>query len=300
MSRITLLDGGMGQELLKRASRPPTPLWSAQVMMDEPDLVRQVHLDNIKAGARVITLNTYSVTRSRLKPHNLEAEFKPLQRRAIELAMAARDESGEDVQIAGCLPPYLWSYRPEMNPAAAEMIPAYNEIAALQAPHVDLILCETMGSAEEGFSAVSAAAATGKPVWVSWTIADDGTGKLRSGETLAQANAALDGLPLAARMVNCSKPESLDLALDDLKALGGRIGAYANGFTGIRDYFTAGTTVAGLSARADLGPRHYADFAMGWVARGATIVGGCCEVGPAHIAELARRLADAGHEIVGA
>ncbi len=58
--------------------------------------------------------------------------------------------------------------------------------------------------------------------------------------------------------------------------------------------------MAGLSARADLGPEHYAEFAMGWVARGATIVGGCCEVGPAHIAELARQIVQAGHEIVGA
>ncbi|MDH3669145.1 MAG: homocysteine S-methyltransferase family protein [Paracoccaceae bacterium] len=300
MTKITLLDGGMGQELIRRASGPPTPLWSAQVMMDEPDLVRDVHLDNIRAGARVITLNTYSVTRTRLEPHGLAEQFKVLQRRAIDLAQAARDASGEEVAIAGCLPPYLWSYRPEMNPGAAEMIPHYNEIASLQAPHVDLLLCETMGSAEEAFAAVSAAAATGKPVWVSWTLADDGTGRLRSGETLAEANAALDGLPVAARLVNCSKPETVDLAFDDLKALGGTVGAYANGFTGIRDYFTAGSTVAGLSARADLGPEQYADFAMGWVDRGAKIIGGCCEVGPEHIAELARRLAEAGHEIVGA
>jgi S-methylmethionine-dependent homocysteine/selenocysteine methylase len=303
MTRITLLDGGMGQELIKRASRPPTPLWSAQVMLDEPDLVRQVHLENIRAGARVITTNAYSVTRTRLEPQGLGDQFRTLQRLAWELAIAARDESGEAVSIAGCLPPYRWSYRPETNPPAAEMIPAYNEIASLQAPHVDFFLCETMGSAEEGFSAASAAAATGKPVWVSWTMADDESGRLRSGETLAEANAALDGLPIAVRMINCSRPETVDLCIAELVALGkatdSPVGAYANGFTGIRDYFTAGTTVAGLSARADLDPEAYAEFAMGWVGQGATIVGGCCEVGPAHIAELARRLEAAGHEIVG-
>jgi S-methylmethionine-dependent homocysteine/selenocysteine methylase len=267
-------------------------------MLDEPELVQAVHLDMIRAGARVITLNAYSATRNRLEPAGLGDQFETLQQRACDLALAARAESGEAVTIAGCLSPYLWSYRPQGNPPAAEMIPVYTEIAALQAPHVDVILCETMGSAEEGFAAV-----TGAAKWVAWTLSDDdpagGVARLRSGETLAEANKALEGLPVAVRMVNCSKPETVDLAMADLVALGGTVGAYANGFTGIKDYYTAGTTVAGLSARPDLGPKTYADFAMGWVEQGATVVGGCCEVGPEHIAELAGRLRAAGHEIVG-
>ena len=69
------------------------------------------------------------------------------------------------------------------------------------------------------------------------------------------------------------------------------VGAYANGFTGIAaDFNKVGATVDMLSARRDLGPNAYADFADGWAANGATIIGGCCEVGPAHIAELSRRL----------
>jgi S-methylmethionine-dependent homocysteine/selenocysteine methylase len=161
----------------------------------------------IRAGARVITLNAYSATRNRLEPAGLGDQFETLQQRACDLAQAARAESGEAaVTIAGCLSPYLWSYRPQGNPPAAEMIPVYAEIAALQAPHVDVILCETMGSAEEGFAAVTGAAKTGKPVWVAWTLSDDdpagGVARLRSGETLAEANKALEGLPVAVRMVN--------------------------------------------------------------------------------------------------
>ena len=60
MTSIILTDGGMGQELLRRSSAKPTPLWSARVLMDEPDLVRELHAEFIRAGARVITLNTYS------------------------------------------------------------------------------------------------------------------------------------------------------------------------------------------------------------------------------------------------
>jgi S-methylmethionine-dependent homocysteine/selenocysteine methylase len=303
MSRITLLDGGMGQELIHRSPARPTPLWSARVMLDYPELVTQVHLENIRAGARVITINAYSATRDRLDPAGLGDQFEPLQRRACELALRARDESREEVTIAGCLSPLYWSYRPDLVRPVAETEPIYAEMAALQAPHVDLILCETMCSAEEGLGAVRGAASTGKPIWVAWTVDDADGSKLRSGETLAEANAALDGLPIAARLVNCSKPEAVDRAMPALVALGNSsgwpMGAYANGFTEIAAPFKPGATVERLMARKDLGPEAYADFAMGWVAEGATIVGGCCEVGPAHIAELARRLRAAGHEIVG-
>ena len=304
MSRITLLDGGMGQELIRRSPAKPTPLWSARVMLDYPDLVRQVHLENIRAGARVITVNAYSATRDRLEREGFGDRFEELQRTACELALRARDESGEEVTIAGCLPPLFWSYRPDLVRPATETEPIYAEIAALQAPHVDLILCETMCAGEESLGAARGAAATGKPVWVAWTVDDADGARLRSGETLAEADAMLDGLPVAARLVNCSKPEAVDQALPGLAALGGPArgccGAYANGFTEIAAPFEPGTTVERLSAREDLGPVAYADFAMGWVDQGATIVGGCCEVGPAHIAELARRLTAAGHDIVGA
>ncbi|MFT4845855.1 MAG: S-methylmethionine-dependent homocysteine/selenocysteine methylase, partial [Cellvibrionaceae bacterium] len=66
MNPITLLDGGMGQELLRRSSRAITPLWSADIMLNEPKLVRDLHRDFIASGAQVITLNTYSATPQRL------------------------------------------------------------------------------------------------------------------------------------------------------------------------------------------------------------------------------------------
>ena len=72
------------------------------------------------------------------------------------------------------------------------------------------------------------------------------------------------------------------------------MGAYANAFTAV-DRLKHGSSVDVLAARDDLGPEAYADFAMGWVAGGATIVGGCCEVGPEHIAVLRDRLRRAGH-----
>ena len=118
---------------------------------------------------------------------------------------------------------------------------------------------------------------------------------LRSGEPLT----ALAHLEPDAWLANCSAPEAMEAALETLATFGKPFGAYANGFTQItKDFLKDKPTVDALRVRRDFTPENYADHVMGWVDAGATIVGGCCEVGPAHIAEIARRLKDAGHTIV--
>jgi S-methylmethionine-dependent homocysteine/selenocysteine methylase len=295
MTGIILTDGGMGQELLRRSQSPPTPLWSARVLIDEPELVFDLHVEFIEAGARVITVNSYAATPERLAREGEADLFEPLQRRAIELAESARERArpGDGVLITGCLPPLFGSYHPALTISFDETLDIYRRIVAEQAERVDVMLCETMASAEEARAAATAAAESGKPVWVSWTLADEGPPRLRSGETLAAAAEALAGIPVAARLVNCSRPEAVAAALPELAALGGTFGAYANAFAAV-GALEHGGTVDVLSARDDLGPAAYADCAMGWVAGGATIVGGCCEVGPAHIAALRDRLEAAG------
>lgn len=286
---VTLMDGGTGQELLRRAGGDPTPLWSAQVMIDQPDLVREVHRSYIEAGAGIITSNAYSATRCRLGPAGREHDYERLQTLAATLAVEARGDR-DDVLIAGCLSPYGWSYHPELAPPFERLWPQYAESAALQAPHVDIIVCETMGSIDEARAAVTGAATTGKPVWVSWSLRDDDSARLRSGETLRDAIVAVTPLEPAAIMLNCSVPEAFTAAMPALATSPTRFGASANGFSHIADEFTPGSVATVLDRRRDLDPVAYADIAMGWVDQGATIVGGCCEIGPEHIAELRRRL----------
>ena len=134
------------------------------------------------------------------------------------------------------------------------------------------------------------AGVTGKPVWLALSVDDtDGT-KLRSGEPLVEAKGLLDEFQPAAVLLNCSLPEAIDEAMPKLVGMGYRCGAYANGFTGIADSFDhIGATVDVLQARNDLDPVAYADFGDLWLQQGASILGGCCEVGPAHIAEIRRR-----------
>lgn len=300
MTKVILLDGGMGQELLRRSAHKPHPMWSAKVLMDEPDIVEAVHRDYIEAGARIITLNNYSVTPERLAREGHPDLFAPLQRQAMDIAARARDESSRaaenHVRIAGCLPPLFTSYKPELTPDFDECLSRYQEIANIQTAGVDLIICETMSSIKEARAAAMAALETGHPVWLSFTLDDSGDGTLRSGEALDEALASISDLPLEAVLLNCSIPEAIDAAMPGLCRSPVPVGAYANGFTSI-DALQPGGTVEALTARVDLGPQAYAAFALGWVASGAKIVGGCCEVGPAHIAELERQLLNAGHEL---
>ncbi|SMX38377.1 homocysteine S-methyltransferase family protein [Maliponia aquimaris] len=296
MTRITLLDGGMGQELVRRAGDRPTPLWSTQVMIDHPGLVQKVHADYFAAGATIATTNTYAIHRDRLVRAGIADRFEALHAAALAEAAAARAAHGSG-KIAGSIGPLAASYRPDIHPPHAEAMPLYAEVARLLAPGTDLLICETVASLAHARAALDGVLTAGLPVWLALTLDDEDGTKLRSGESVADAlPIARDGA--AALLANCSAPEAMPAALDIFATGGLPYGAYANGFTRITKEFLADSpTVDALSARRDMGPDIYAGHVMDWVARGATIVGGCCETGPAHIAEIARRLRETGHEI---
>ena len=290
MSNITILDGGMGQELIARAPEGPTPLWATQVMIDHPDIVRDIHGDYFLAGADIAIANTYAVLRYRLQNNGIAEQFEALHQKGREIACAARDAFGAG-QVASSLGPLGASYRPDLAPPVAECAAAYAEIIALHDAHVDLHLIETASGLQLAEGALAGCVDSQKPVWIGLSVDDEDGTLLRSGEALEDALPLLDKYDPAAVLINCSTPEAVSKALPIIAAHGLRFGAYANGFTKISDAFkVVNQTVDTLTARTDLGPEAYAEFAEHWAEMGATIIGGCCEVGPAHIAELKRRL----------
>lgn len=306
MTEVTLLDGGMGQELLRRSDTPATPLWSTQALIDHPGMVAEVHADYADAGATVATSNTYALHRDRLRGGgsnhyaaeglmlpDLEDKFEALLGSALQEAGTVRDRC----RIAGSIGPLAASYRPDLHPAFDVAVPLYAEVAGIIAPDADILLFETVASLDSAKSALAAGRQTDRPVWLSFTVDDEDGGLLRSGERVSEAvSIAADA---DAVLVNCSAPEAMPRALDALSGTGRPLGAYANGFQTItKDFIDGGTTADGLSARRDMGPEVYADHALSWLDHGATILGGCCEVGPAHISELHRRLVAAGHTVV--
>ncbi len=156
-----------------------------------------------------------------------------------------------------------------------------------------------MASIEMCEGAVKGGLASGRPVWLSISVDDHDGSCLRSGEKVSDLERLLADYPVAAVLANCSVPEAMAAAMAGLKPFGLPFGAYANGFTHISGNFLKdASTVKELTHRHDLTPEKYAEFALEWVAMGATIVGGCCEVGPAHIRHLAERLATAGHRVL--
>ncbi|NND45812.1 MAG: homocysteine S-methyltransferase family protein [Xanthomonadales bacterium] len=289
--RSTLLDGSMGQELINRGAGHHDLLWAAGALLHQPEIVRQVHDDYIAAGADIITTNSYSTIRSKFEPAGLMDRFEAMNRLAGRLAAEARDAAERPVWVAGSLPPQHGSYRPDRVGEFNEIEALYREQAELLAPYVDLFLCETMSTADEARAAATAALATGKPAWVSWTLEDriraDGSARLRSGERIIGAVAALDGLPVAALLCNCSPPEVMGVALRELgRCASLPIGAYANAFRPIPDHWDYAGDDSLPPVRSDVDPDRYAVFAADWLASGARIIGGCCEVGPDHIRKI--------------
>lgn len=297
MSDFVLMDGGMGMELLSRSANKTPRLWSADYLLSEPELVTQIHRDYIEAGASVITINAYSASYTRMAMVGMQDQVPLLQQRACELAILAREQSGKKgIAIAGCLPPLNGSYRPDLVRDFEVNLEEYRQLAALQAPHVDLYICETMSTAAEARAAAQAACDQKKPVWVSWSLQDDAN-CLRSGETIEQAYQALSGLAIGALLVNCCPPERITGALPSLLSSGLPVGGYANGFESIPSTFLPGKTRQQLTSRKDLGPDQYVRYSTEWRRGGASILGGCCEVGPAHIRAMRDNLLAQGHRI---
>ena len=286
---MTLLDGGMGQELVRLSGLNPTGLWSTEIMMARPDLVGTIHDSYFQAGAHVATANTYAIHRDRLAPVDLEHRFEELQRLACEIACRSRDAYGSGL-VAGSVGPLGWSYSHDGAPSEDKSEELYDEVCSIQAPYVDVILIETIASIEQARAALRGAKGHGKPVWLALTVSDQDGTKLRSGESLADTVAAISENRPDAVLLNCSVPEAVTPGVSVLSHAGIPFGGYANGFTGISTSFNEkGSAVNKLTARTDLTPEAYADHVGEWVELGATFFGGCCEVGPAHIAELWRR-----------
>ena len=295
---ITLLDGSIGQELVKRSGDRATPLWSTRVMIEKPEIVNEVHAAYFNAGATVATTNTYAVLYDRLKTADLKDQRFELWETAMTAATAARDAHGSG-RVAGSIGPLIASYRPDLCPPPDQAAELYGEIIETIGPLVDVLLIETMCSVDQADGAMRAAKKSDRPIWLALSVDDfDGT-KLSSGEILNEVRPMLDRHQPDAILINCSRPEAVSKGVEIISKFGFKFGAYANGFARISDGFLQDSpTVDVLEQRQDMSPNHYAEFAMDWVALGATIVGGCCEVGPDHIKELAQRLISEGHTIL--
>ncbi|WP_288100829.1 homocysteine S-methyltransferase family protein [Pseudomonas sp.] len=292
-----ILDGGMGRELQRRGAPFRQPEWSALALSEAPQAVEAVHAAYIESGANVITSNSYAVVPFHIGEERFAAEGQALAALAGELARRAVDTAGKPVRVAGSLPPLFGSYRPDLFDAK-RVTELLTPLVKGLAPHVDLWLAETQSSIVEARAIHAGLPKDGKPFWLSFTLKDedvDEVPRLRSGEPVAEAAAVAVELGVETLLFNCSQPEVIGAAIDAAREAFERlgvniqIGAYANAFPPQPKEATANDGLDPL--RDDLDPPGYLQWAADWRKRGASHLGGCCGIGPEHIAVLAQKLA---------
>ena len=294
--KITILDAGMGKTLSMRGVEIPPTIWSANALIVAPDAVLEIHRENISAGARMITTNSYGIIPADLRKEGLEEKFVELNQSAGQLAQKAARESIEAVKVAGSLPPLNGSYRPDRVLRKEIIEPIYHQQAEALFPYVDVFLCETMSTIEEAVSAVSVTSQLGKPVLVGLTLHDEQKGKLRSGECVEDAIDALGKFNPAGILANCSLPERISDAMPMLVDSGlSYRGGYANAFCSIPgDWLLDGDKDSDgkLQLREDLSPNRYRQFVIEWIEEGANFIGGCCGTTADHIKSISDWLED--------
>lgn len=293
ISNIKILDGGMGRELARMGAPFRQPEWSALALMEAPQFVRAAHDAFIAAGSQVITTNSYAVVPFHISEPVFAEQGAALIALSGKLAREAADSSPSAVQVAGSLPPVLGSYRPDLfEPVAAKKL--LRVLVDNLTDYVDVWLAETQSSVAEVEAVREVLGNDPRPLWLSFTLQDNldefGNALLRSGESVNVAvNAALR-VSAGAVLFNCSRPEVMATAVNTaraaLTAQGSAldIGVYANAFEPSDNKRGANEGLSKM--RQDTDPAGYLDFAKDWVAQGATMVGGCCGIGPEHIAAL--------------
>ena len=287
---VVILDGGTGTELERRGVPMDDAAWCAAALATHPDAVREVHEDYIRAGAEVIITNSFPAARHVLEPAGMGERFRELNARSAELARQARENAAEEpVSVAGSISTFPPRLDHGYDPPTSEARENYREQAEVLAESgVDLLIIEMIRDLEHAGYAVRAAAETGLPVWLGFSckVEDDGTVVLWDrGHSLAEALEELTPLVSGGSLVSIMHT----LTEDTLPALrvvreewSGPVGAYPHSGKFIMPHWQFIDMIS---------PEDFAAEAENWLDHGVRLVGGCCGIGPEHVALLRQRLA---------
>ena len=276
-----ILDGATGTELNRRGVDTGLPLWSANALMNDRDakILQQIHEDYLRAGADIITTNTFRTHRRALAPSRNADRALELTRRAVDIARAAIASVPSDKPrfIAGSISTLEDCYRPDLVPPDDELRAEHSErIHHLIECGVDLILIETVNTIREAVVMAKLATITGTPVIVSFVCNREG--KILSGETLTDAANQLLPLGISVIGVNCGPTPNLAKPLAELQiACGKDFPLIAYGNIGYAD-----EKVGWVNTDSE-NPNAYCEHAIHWPAK---IIGGCCGTTPEHIHQL--------------
>jgi len=295
--KTRILDGGMGQELLRRGLKPQGTLWSASALIEEKyhQLVTDTHLDFINAGADVIVTATFTARRIRLIENKCEEHFEYINTKAVELALKARDISKKKILVAGGLPNQYQTYNENLGDDLNLIEKNFYDQAKLLKSNIDFFYLDVMGSGKECEIALKTIKSFNLPVLVGVHIRKNG--KLPSGENISDIVKKYKEENWLGIIAACVHPESYEIITKELKNLDIPYGFKLNAFKNIPDNYGVlsssawgknGNPTKILGKREDITESKFYEFVKKFKDDGATILGGCCEIRPSHINKIAK------------
>jgi S-methylmethionine-dependent homocysteine/selenocysteine methylase len=286
---VIILDGATGTEIQARGVPMDGETWCAEVNATHGEVVRQVHEDYIDAGAGIIIANTFATSALSFSVFGRDDDLLRLDKLAVGHAKAAA--KGHAVAVAGSIstmrPVIAGTDRTSLRQgwSAADAKALFRRKAQnLKACGVDLLMMEMMRDADYAVHATEAALETGLPVWVGMAFEKRGDGALtgfgRDDQKMEDVMRALCALKPAAVSIMHTSANDIDEALAGLKTFwNGPVGIYPeSGYFKMPDWQFVDI----------IAPEELARRARAWHDAGATIFGGCCGLGPAHITALAK------------
>jgi len=299
---VIVLDGALATELEHRGADLRDPLWSAKLLLENPELIRQVHIDYFAAGADVATTASYQATIPGLMARGLDArQAADVLRLSVVIAQQARDDflkrdprdsppSPLGLLVAasiGCYGAFLHDgseYRGDYGLTLGQLIDWHRpRLEILADAGADLIACETVPSLLEAEALVTLLAEfPDTPAWLSFSCQDER--RLCHGERFAEAVRLANASPnIVAVGVNCTSPRFIDGLLESAALIAQKpLLVYPNSG---ESWNAAMYRWQGTNSEAD-----WSQAVRRWHALGARLIGGCCRTTPETIRQIAAAL----------
>lgn len=279
-----VLDGGLSNQLAAAGHDLSDRLWSARLLRDDPAAVMAAHRAYFEAGADIATTASYQASFEGFGDDTPE-----LLRLSVRLARQASYQAEVDdrrLWVAASVGPYGAvladgsEYRGRYGLSRAELIDFHGpRIEVLAAAGADVLALETIPDLDEAEALVAVIADTGIPAWLSFSVDGSFT---RAGQSLAEAFELVRDVPeILAVGVNCCDPLDADAAVPLAAAVSGKpVVVYPNSGEGWN-----------AVSRSWDGRRTFDPAAVpGWLRNRATLIGGCCQLGPADITAIAAQV----------
>jgi S-methylmethionine-dependent homocysteine/selenocysteine methylase len=289
---IVVIDGGMGSELEARGvPMDEGGAWSAMANVNQFDIVRDIHEDYIRAGAELLIANTFSAGRLTLTAAGHGDHVTEVNQRGVQAALEARGRLEADhVVVAGsvsraAIVDHLGRPHPPVSGFDVRGVLA-EQAAMLVDAGAELLVLEVMDLPDEAAIALEEAAATGVPVWggVSYFPQNRDAPAAQADPSFLAAVRALAQPQLSSMLVMHTDVRDAPAALELVRE-------HWSGVLGV--YPHVGTFEAPSWVPESIEPEAFAAQGDEWIARGATIIGGCCGLGPDHIRALTGRFGGA-------